>query len=333
MARRGQDGRTIRVAWPPRKAGRVLLAAFVLLLAGRQPLRAAEDGDLGALRQRALELVNQARAAEGLARLEEGGSLDEAAQSHARDMLRRHYYAHTSPEGENVRDRYMAAGGGRWELVEENIARCRQCAPPATAETVARLQEGWMNSPEHRENILREGLSRFGFGIVVEAGQGLYAVQTFAGPGTSREAGGDAAPASLSAGDAAAQAARLVNQARSKAGLGEVHASPALSEAARALLPDPASDGLTLPQGDGLLEAVPPAQRSRWHALSVLAGACGGCGTQPTGADLRHFTRQWLDDPQQRQRLLAPDVTGIGAALQANGTGRKVALIVLGTGG
>jgi uncharacterized protein YkwD len=296
------------------------------------PARAEAPDNLQALRQRALELVNQARAAHGLSQLELGRDLDEAAQSHAQDMLRRGYFSHTSPEGKDVQDRYVAAGGSRWELVEENIAKCEGCAPPVTEATVEWLQEGWMNSPEHRENILRPGLSRFGFGIAAEEGKGLYAVQTFAGPGTPREAvQGNAQNAALSQAEVTARATELVNEARRQAKVGDLRASPALGEAARNLLPNPKADTAALDVGGNLFEALPAGERGKWRSLSVVAGACGGCGAYPTEADIRFFRDQWLDSPQYKQRLLDPNATAMGFAMRADGTGRKTAILVLGT--
>ena len=168
----------------------VHLVAVAVLLAGvLTALEASPQpatGDLAQLRGRALALVNEARERHGLAHLELGADLNEAAQAHARDMLERGYYAHVSPEGETVADRYRATGGSPWHLVAENIARCLGCELPPSTARVEALHEGWMKSPPHRENILRRGLDRFGFGIIVRQDQRLYAVQTFAGPGMPR---------------------------------------------------------------------------------------------------------------------------------------------------
>lgn len=321
---------------PALAAGRIVrvLAIGIALCLGAAMARAQAPGNLDALRQAALELVNRARAEHGLSRLERAADLDAAAQSHAQDMLRRGYFSHTSPEGGTVQDRYVAAGGSRWELVEENIAKCDGCAPPVTQATVEWLQEGWMNSPEHRENILRRGLTRFGFGIATEAGKGLYAVQTFAGPGTPRDTGpGEAQATALDREEIAARAVQLVNAARRKAGSGDLSASPALAAAAQNLLPDPHADAASLDLGGHLFEALPEGERGKWRALSVVAGACGGCGTAPTEADIRFFRDQWLDNPQYKQRLLDPNVTAMGFAMRANGAGRKEAVLVLGTAG
>jgi hypothetical protein len=188
-----------------------------------------------------------------------------------------------------------------------------------------------MNSPEHRENILREGLTRFGFGIVVDAQGGLYAVQTFAGPGTPRGVDQNEAKAAvLTPEEIVARATDLINEARGQANVGNLHASPTLSEAARNLLPDPNADQAALSVGGNLFEALPAGERGKWRSLSVLAGTCDGCGADPTAADIRSFCDQWLDNPQYKQRLLDPNTTAIGFAMQASGTGRKTALLILG---
>jgi hypothetical protein len=100
-------------------------------------------------------------------------------------MLNRNYFDHVSPEGKTVFDRYVAAGGSRWRLVAENIGRCATCKGAPRIADITRLQDGWMRSASHRENILSPGVTQFGFGMVATAGRGLYAVQSFAGPGMS----------------------------------------------------------------------------------------------------------------------------------------------------
>ena len=69
----------------------------------------------------------------------------------------------------------------------------------------------------------------------------------------------------------------------------------------------------------------------RGASLSVVAGACGGCGAYPTAADIRSFRNRWLDEPRYKQRLLDPNATAMGFAMQASGAGRKTAALVLGT--
>ncbi len=305
-------------------------AATIAVALGVLPARAEAPGNLEALRQQALELVNQARIERGLSQLKPGHDLDEAAQLHAEDMLRRGYFSHTSPQGGNVQGRYVAAGGSRWELVAENIARCDGCAPPVTNATVEWLQNGWMNSPEHRENILRQGLTRFGFGVAADARKGLYAVQTFAGPGTPPGGGQGEAQAALSHDEIVARATALINAARRQANVGDLRASTALSGVARNLLPNPNAGEAALDIDGKLYDALPTDERGQWRSLSVVAGSCGGCGADPTEADIRSFRDQWLATPRYKPRLLDPDATSMGFVMRANGSGRKTAVLVLG---
>lgn len=293
-------------------------------------VRAETSGDLDALRQRALAAVNQSRSDNGLPPLTLGENLNEAAQAHAEDMFRRRYYSHTSPDGGTVQDRYVAAGGSKWELIAENIARCENCPPPPTEANVERLERGWMNSPEHRENILRHGLARFGYGIVVDATQGLYAVQTFAGPGTPRGASAGEAAAEIPPDRQVAVALDRINAARREAKVAPLAASDALDTAARALVPDPQADELSIGGGGSLRDALPAGARRDWRTLSTLAAACGGCGTAPTAADLRFFVGQWLDGGNSRRTLLDERFGALGLALVTDGKGKKVALVVLG---
>ena len=306
--------------------GVLFLALGLNVLAG-----AAETSDLEDLRKQALELVNRDRRQHGLSRLELGENLSEAALNHARDMLRRRYYAHESLEGETAQDRYVAAGGRRWQLVAENLARCGGCEPPATEDTVERLHRGWMNSPEHRANILQRGLRRFGFGVVVGESQGLYAVQTFAGPGTPRGLLPDEEASPIDQNEQVRRALGVINRARRQAGVPPLQASAALITAADNLLPNDIGQDFSLKAlSQDLFPALPDGQRRQWGSISTVAGACGGCGVAPSAADVRSFARDWLDSPQHRDTLLDAGLTHLGFALEADGDGRKVALAVLG---
>jgi uncharacterized protein YkwD len=307
-------------------AGLLVALLCALLL----PAGAASSDDLGSLRRHALELVNQVRVQEGLPPLELGGKANAAAQAHAEDMLALGYYAHTSPSGATARDRYSRAGGAAWRLTAENIARCTGCPPPPMTASVASLHEGWMNSPPHRQNILRRGLSEFGFGIAVAADRGLYAVQVFAGPGTPSDLQPGEPAAALTADALRRSALDHVNRLRREADRAPLELSPALSTAAGALLPDPVGEHFDLGARQSLLAALPEAERPRWRSLSALGAACGGCGSVPMEADIRSFVKQWLGDGRHRATLLGAGVTHFGFALAANGDGRKVALGLLG---
>lgn len=296
------------------------------------PCRAQTADDIAVIQARALELVNESRHEHGMPPLALEDKLNVAAQSHADDMFKRHYYGHASPEGRTAADRYVLAGGSRWRLIAENIANCSGCRPPARVSVLRRLHASWLESPGHRRNILREGITHFGFGIVVDAEQQLYAVQTFAGPGRPRRLQPDEKPVLLSADEQAQQVLDRFNQAREQSGGTPLEFSPVLTGAARTILPDHGLDDFDLANQKDLLDTLPPPERRRWRSITVLSADCGACGTVPTAADVRFFARQWLDDPSYRQALLDLRVTHVGFAMATNGEGKKVALAVLGGG-
>jgi uncharacterized protein YkwD len=312
--------------------GRTTLLVLLAWSAASAPCSAQLADDIQVVQARALELVNQSRQEHGLPPLKLEDKLNKAAQSHADDMFTRHYYGHLSPEGGTAADRYVLAGGSRWRLIAENIANCDGCRPPAHLSILKRLHASWLDSPGHRRIILREGITDFGFGIVVDAEQQLYAVQTFAGPGRPRRMQADEKPAPLSAEEQAQQVLQRLNQAREQSGGALLEISPTLTDAVRAILPDHDLEAFDLASHKDLLDTLPAAERRRWRSISVLSANCGACGTVPTAADVRFFTQQWLEDPSYRQTLLDTRITHVGFALATNGDGMKVALALLARG-
>jgi uncharacterized protein YkwD len=128
----------------------------------------------------ALELVNRDRLAHGLTPLVPNPFLDQVAQAHAEDMLRRNYFDHTSPEGDTAVERYIKAGGNAKTGVGENLMFYHNPRISDIAgETLQMFQTSWMNSQLHRINILNAEIVSFGFGIVVGADGREYAVQMF----------------------------------------------------------------------------------------------------------------------------------------------------------
>ncbi|MCE7029651.1 CAP domain-containing protein [Jiella avicenniae] len=305
-----------------------LALAICLGLAGSAT--ALETGDLDVLREEALAQVNADRAEQDLPPLTLQEALNEAAQSHAEDMIENDYYAHVSPEGVGPQDRFLDQGGGRAKVVRENIARCSGCALPPDEERVESFETGWMNSPPHRENILSEGLQGFGFGIAGEEGR-IVAVQTFAGPGVPPALGPDQQPSPIAEAERSNTMVEMLNRAREREGLPALANSETLAQAARNLLPE--EDGGLLDQ-DGesdLYAALPEGARRDWRSLRLISAGCGGCGAEITDADLRYFREQWLDNPQFTSAVTNERFDAAGAAFLASGEGAKRAILVLGT--
>ena len=308
----------------------VLLAALPLVTALLSASPAAEDARLASLRTLALHLVNQSRQAHKLPPLVLDPKLINAAQSHADDMLKRNYYSHTSPEGKTVADRFQKAGGSRWVLTEENIAKCDGCEAPLTDAYVHRLHDGWMKSPGHRANILRPGIDRFGYGLAVSGSGSLYAVQTFAGPGAQDIRAATTTGKPISAREQEKAALALINERRKSAGIRMLEVSAALTEAARAIAEPKMAGDLNLPKNEDIYDHLPQGEKPHWSSLSLLGGACGGCGTQPVEADIAYFIKQWLGRDRYAKMLLDADATHLGFAVVADGNGKKIALGLLG---
>ncbi len=133
------------------------------------PFTVAEAPPAPELEAQMLQLINQARAQAGLAPLAADAELTAVARSHSADMLRRGYFAHTSPEGRSPSDRIDAAGI-RYRTAGENLA---------LAPTLEIAHTGLMNSPGHRANILRPEFGRVGIGILDAGVHGLMVTQNF----------------------------------------------------------------------------------------------------------------------------------------------------------
>ncbi|SFH39364.1 Uncharacterized conserved protein YkwD, contains CAP (CSP/antigen 5/PR1) domain [Palleronia marisminoris] len=292
--------------------------ALAALCATALPAAAQDAGDLDALRQRALELVNTSRSEAGLPELSLGPILNEAAQSHAVDMVERDYYAHVGPDGQTPADRFLAAGGSQWALSGENIAMCSGCMPPPDIERIEAFHEGWMQSPEHRENILTGGFDRFGFGVAGEADE-IYAVQTFAGPGED-----DDAPA-LTAEEAHAAALAEMNAHRESAGLGPLDPSEPLSTVAERVLEARLADEEPPKDIFGLL----PEGETGWTSLSILSASRGGSGVALSKEDVAAFVEGWASG-NAGASLGGERATHLGFAAATRDDGRATAVAVFG---
>jgi uncharacterized protein YkwD len=125
------------------------------------------------VQQQILALVNRFRAKSGCAPVTVDRRLVDAANRHAADMVRRDYFDHASPEGDRAGERVSGAGY-QWRWYGENIARGQESPWEA--------MDGWMNSPEHRSNILDCKLDQMGVGLAIDRDHTPYWVQDFATP-------------------------------------------------------------------------------------------------------------------------------------------------------
>jgi len=145
--------------------------------------------------------VNRERTHRGLEPLNYDTALASIARSHSRDMATERYFAHDSPDGETMGDRYddasyqcrVPTGGNSYLTGAENIAYTYAYQSTQTERglvshdgnetAIARgLVTGWMDSPGHRENILTPEWNNEGIGIYIAEwndGTRVYATQNF----------------------------------------------------------------------------------------------------------------------------------------------------------
>ncbi len=119
-----------------------------------------------------LDLVNQARAARGLAPLAWDDRLVPVARQHSEEMFTLKYFGHRSPVTGSAFDRLRVAGI-TYRSAAENLAF-------APSVSVAML--GLTASAEHRGNILSPQFTRVGIGVVSAGPYGRMFTQMFIAP-------------------------------------------------------------------------------------------------------------------------------------------------------
>ena len=105
-----------------------------------------------------LSTTNQQRQVAKESNLTIDPQLTAAAQAKANDMAQRNYWAHNTPDGKSPWT-FLTGAGYSYDLAGENLAYGFNSAQEAVA--------GWMNSQEHRDNILNAGYQNVGFGVAM----------------------------------------------------------------------------------------------------------------------------------------------------------------------
>jgi uncharacterized protein YkwD len=104
-----------------------------------------------------LRLTNQKRIENGLSPLQLNERLSKAAYEKALDMFNKDYWAHNSPDGITPW-RFVLNSGYTYLVAGENLAKNFSYSNEVV--------EAWMNSPSHRENLLKRDYKDIGFAVV-----------------------------------------------------------------------------------------------------------------------------------------------------------------------
>ncbi len=120
--------------------------------------------------------TNAARSQNNVAQLEVNPLLQAAAQEKANDMAANNYFAHTSPAGLSPWYWFGKVGYG-FMYAGENLA--------VNFSDSGDVTNAWMNSPEHRANILSANFTQVGIATATGTYEGhpaVYVVEMFGAP-------------------------------------------------------------------------------------------------------------------------------------------------------
>jgi len=148
----------------PRILHHQILFLFILFFVAAgllvTPLRQSQPGVLGISYSIStsdlLSLTNQQRVANGLTPLIMNDQLTNAAQMKSTDMFAKDYWAHFAPDGTSPWYWFLKAGY-QYNYAGENLARGFTTPPDVV--------NAWMNSPEHRANMLSSNYNDVGFAV------------------------------------------------------------------------------------------------------------------------------------------------------------------------
>lgn len=107
--------------------------------------------------ERLLAATNEVREGDGMNPLALNEKLSIAATMKAQDMLRDQYWAHVAPDGTTPWE-WFKLSGYNYGVAGENLARGFQTASGVTT--------AWMNSTQHRANLLNPDYKDVGFAVI-----------------------------------------------------------------------------------------------------------------------------------------------------------------------
>ncbi len=142
--------------------------------------------------------INDERRKQGLAALEWDDALAGIARGHSRDMEKRNYFSHNSPEGRDFASRYAAGNyecgvrvgqviyTGAENIFQNNlydsvtVLNGKEYFDWNSEDKIAETTvAGWMQSPGHRKNILTPHWGKEGIGISISSDGKVYITQNF----------------------------------------------------------------------------------------------------------------------------------------------------------
>lgn len=149
----------------------VKAAAIAATESAPQPTIAATAVNFSGLEAGILNTINSIRQSHGLGALSPNQMLTDIARSRSGDMIARGYFSHHNPDGQNI-THILAANGVRYRNFGENLGQSK----PAGYGTPEAFGNAWMNSPSHRDNMLKGYYTLIGVGVSDGGGRRVVTV-------------------------------------------------------------------------------------------------------------------------------------------------------------
>jgi len=285
------------------RAAVAIAACFVVcfLAAAGDPPRSKSKIDIPAL----VELHNKARANEDLGPLTVNEKLVAAAKVQAKDMGDHEEMRHEGSDGSDAAKRAKDQGY-RYQLVGENVAMGQRSS--------AEVMTAWMNSPHHKENILRPDHTEIGLACYTTADGVPYWCAVFAKPWPEIEPKRDA-QAMLDA----------LNAARAEAKSPPLKIDSTLEASAKAHADAIAEAGKFLDKDHDGKTPTERAQRNGYKASKIAQNDAMGQG------DPVKVVKRWLDaEGDSREILLSAAYKDVGIGVASDKAGVPYWCVIVG---
>jgi uncharacterized protein YkwD len=140
----------------------------------RQETRREMRGNFSSDEQQIHYLVNNERRKKGLGDLYWDEDLAKMARNYSRQMARESFFSHFDRDGNSVVERANDSDIRGWNKIGENLFFCE-----GYESFDALAVRGWMNSSEHRRNILDRQFTTTGIGVAQTRDGRIYITQVF----------------------------------------------------------------------------------------------------------------------------------------------------------
>jgi len=140
----------------------------------RQETRRETNGNLSNEELKIHYLVNNERRKKGLTDLYWDEDLAKMARAFSKKMARESFFSHFDRDGNSVVERIKDSNIKGWNKIGENLFFCE-----GYNSFDALAVRGWMNSSEHRRNILDRQFTTTGIGVAQTPDGRIYITQVF----------------------------------------------------------------------------------------------------------------------------------------------------------